>query len=408
MRFQIGISSILLIITSAVLPPRLRAQLNEPQVSGLTRGATHERRTSHLPGLTAVTSACPISDDPSYGATPANPIKVGGGAMYVMARSMRFLETLRGPAGQGLHVKRLGSFDGPDDTILDVYQLEYDGAIRQLYIDGYRFSAPKAPLGLVCGASMPFDPPGPDPLETRRQLIRLAATLDATAAGPISLDPDGSAMHGVIFDHIRLVGKAFAAAAATGRPLDVNNVPGEISRPHFLVVAYPLACNSGSPITPQSVKVSDANGNSPRAMNEARGEQIRGLVPGVNVPASALAVMYDADLALPGQVEIQYATACGSSPPTVVLPLKGEAGRITHRVAGRVPSGVTLPPGGAAVRVQVYFDFNGAPRFPVYAGGPGALADAAVAAVSEFRADPPRVNGAPLLQVSMIAVAFQP
>jgi hypothetical protein len=41
-------------------------------------------------------------------------------------------------------------------------------------------------------------------------------------------------------------------------------------------------------------------------------------------------------------------------------------------------------------------------------GGFGALADAAVAAVSEFRADPPRVNGAPLLQVSMIAVTFQP
>jgi hypothetical protein len=118
--------------------------------------------------------------------------------------------------------------------------------------------------------------------------------------------------------------------------------------------------------------------------------------------------MYDADLALPGQVEIQYATACGSSPPTVMLPIKGEAGRITHRVSGRVPSGVTLPPGGATVRVQVYFDFNGAPRFPAYAGGLGALADAAVAAVSEFRADPPRVNGAPLLQVSMIAVAFQP
>jgi hypothetical protein len=189
--------------------------------------------------------------------------------------------------------------------------------------------------------------------------------------------------------------------------LDVNNVPSDISRPHFLVVAYPLACNGGSPIPPRSVKVSDANGNSPRVMNEVRGEQIRGLVPRVNAPASALGVMYDADLALPGQVEIQYATACGSSPPTVVLPIKGEAGRITHRVAGRVPSAVTLPPGGAAVRVQVYFDFNGAPHFPTYAGGLGALADAAVAAVSEFRADPPRVNGAPLLQVSIIAVTFQ-
>jgi hypothetical protein len=60
------------------------------------------------------------------------------------------------------------------------------------------------------------------------------------------------------------------------------------------------------------------------------------------------------------------------------------------------------------VRVQVYFDFNGMPHFAAYAGGLGNLADAAVAAVAEFRADPPRVNGAPILQVSTIAVAFQP
>jgi len=57
--------------------------------------------------------------------------------------------------------------------------------------------------------------------------------------------------------------------------------------------------------------------------------------------------------------------------------------------------------------VQVYFDFAGMPHFAAYAGGVGTLADAAVAAVAEFRADPPRVNGAPLLQVSTIAVAFQ-
>jgi len=54
----------------------------------------------------------------------------------------------------------------------------------------------------------------------------------------------------------------------------------------------------------------------------------------------------------------------------------------------------------------VYFDFEGLPHFPTYAGGPGPLADAAVAAVAEFRAEPPRVNGAPILQLSTIAVAF--
>jgi hypothetical protein len=66
--------------------------------------------------------------------------------------------------------KRLGSFDGPDDTILDVYQVDYDGTVRQLYLDGYRFSEPRAPLGSLCGTAKPLDPPHPDPMETRRQI----------------------------------------------------------------------------------------------------------------------------------------------------------------------------------------------------------------------------------------------
>jgi len=133
---------------------------------------------------------------------------------------------------------------------------------------------------------------------------------------------------------------------------------------------------------------------------------VRDLVPGVDVPESALAIMYDADLAIPGRVTIGYGTSCDSAPPFVTLPVSAEAGRITRRVAGHAPAGITLPQGGAQVRVQVYFDFDGLPHFPAYTGGPGALADAAVAAVAEFRAEPPRVNGAPILQLSTIAVAF--
>jgi hypothetical protein len=141
-------------------------------------------------------------------------------------------------------------------------------------------------------------------------------------------------------------------------------------------------------------------------MREARADQIRELVPGIEVPSSALAIMYDADLAIPGNVAIGYGTTCDSAPPTVTLRINAEGGRITRRVTGQAPNGVALPPEGAQVRVQVYFDFEGMPHFPAYAGGPGTLAEAAVAAVAEFRAQPPRVNGAPMLQLSTIAVAF--
>jgi hypothetical protein len=287
--------------------------------------------------------------------------------------------------------------------MLDVYQVEHDGVVQHLYVDGYRFAELRAPGGLVC-APVDIGPPGPTPLETRQQLITLAATLHS--ARPISLDPDGSAKHGVAFDHVRLVERAFASAAATGHPLEVTRLPDEINRPRFVIIAYPETCDGGDPIVPQSVKVTDAQGNSPNAIREARGNQIRELVPDIDVPSAALAVMYDADLAVPGQVTIGYRTSCTSAPPAVTLPIRAEAGRITKRVAGRVPAGMTLPPGGAQVRVQVYFDFDGMPHYAAYSGGPAALADAAVAAVAEFRAEPPRVNGAPILQVSMIAVAF--
>ena len=323
--------------------------------------------------------------------------------LYVAARSMRYLQTLRGPSGEGLHFWRLGSFEGPDGTMLDVYQVEHDATVHHLYVDGYRSAELRAPRGLVC-ASPQMGPPTPNPLETRRQRMTLAATLPP--AGPISLDADGSAKHGVMFDHVRLIARAFASAAAAGHPFDATNVPSEINRPRFVVVAYPVMCDGRGPVPPQSVKVTDAPGNSPNVIREARGEQIRELVPGIDAPASALAIMYDADIAIPGQVTIGYGTTCDSAPPALTLPITTEAGRITKRVAGHAPAGITLPPGGAQVRVQVYFDFDGLPHFPAYAGGPGALADAAVAAVAEFRAEPPRVNGAPILQLSTIAVAF--
>ena len=323
--------------------------------------------------------------------------------MYVMSRSMRYLQALRGPSGQGLHLWRLGSFDGPDDTVLDLYQVEHDGTVQRLYVDGYRWAELRAPAGLVC-APVDIGPPGPSPLETRQQLITLAATLRSPA--PISLDADGSSKHGVVFDHVRLIARAFASAAAGGHPLDATRLPAEINRPRLVVVAYPETCGGRDLIPAQSIKVTDAQGNAPNLIKEARGEQIRDLVPGIDVPAAALAVMYDADLAIPGQVVIGYGTSCDSAPPVVTLPVRAEAGRIARRVAGRVPAGITLPPGGAQVRVQVYFDFEGMPHYPAYTGGPGTLADAAVAAVAEFRAEPPRVNGAPMLQLSTIAVAI--
>jgi hypothetical protein len=322
----IAVRVILVMTFSSAIATSVRAQSSEPPpLASLTRGATHETRTIDVPGLTTANSACPISDDPTYGVTPGNPVKVGGDVMYVMSRSMRFLQALRGSSGQGLHLWRLGSLDGPDGTILDVYQVEHDGTVHYLYVDGYRWAELKAPRGFVCTA-VNVGPPGPNPQERRRQLITLAATLGQP--GPISLDPDGTATHGVLFDHVRLVARALASAGADGHPLDPAQIPGEINRPRFVAIAYPLVCDDDRIVPPQTVKVTDMNGNTPNVIREARNEQIRELVSGIEVPTSSLAIMYDADLAIPGQVVIGYGTGCDSAPSTVTLRINAEDGRV--------------------------------------------------------------------------------
>lgn len=397
----------LFFLTIFAVASSAHSQDNQPLPSNLVQGATHEFRTPDVPGLTSTTSACRVSDDPSYGFTPDNPIHVGGGAFYAASRSKRFLSSLRGPQGQGIHVKRLGSFEHTDDALLDLYQVEHAGSAHRIYIDAYRWTEPVAPKGLLCGASIGLEPPPPDPFETHRQRIRLAARL-STSTPPIPLfDETGANARGAIFDHARLIGRAVSSAAALGTSLDIEKLPAALAKPRFVVVAYPHKCDDGEFAQPESIQVRDAQGNSPRMVREARGVGIRDLVPDFNATAADLAVMYDVDLAIPGHIEITYATACAAGLRAVTLPIKGEAGRITRRVTAERPVGVQAPV-GAQVRVQLFFDFDGLPQFAEYAGGPGPLAQAALQAAAEFRADPPRVNGAPLLQVSTVSVGFEP
>lgn len=156
---RIGVATIIPIAIAALFAPVVRGQAGDGQHPALTRGATHETRTPDVPGLTEATSLCSVSDDETYGVTPDNPVKVGGGAFYVKARSLRFLQALRGPEGQGLHFKRLGSFDHTDGSLLDMYEVEHGGTPRHIYIDAYRWAEPKAPRGWLCGAAMELGPP---------------------------------------------------------------------------------------------------------------------------------------------------------------------------------------------------------------------------------------------------------
>jgi hypothetical protein len=387
--------------------PDLEAQsANASELPPLTTGRTHEGTTMSTPGLTAATSQCAQAADPSYGTTPTSPIKIGGAPLYVADRSVKFMRTLRGPAGEPVHFKRLGSFDGPEDTILDVWLVERVGLSQHFYLDGYRTSEVRAPIGWLCAAETPLARSATSGSAARRQFVEVAAATFGLADAPISIDPDGSAAHGVIFDHARLIGRQAARERAGDQSIDAANVLSTMTAPRFVVVAYPLECPGREVIRAQTITVTDTHGQSPRSLREARGPEIGKLVAGLDAPGAALAVEYDANLAIPGQIVIAYDEPCGAAGATKAFPIRGQGGRITTRIAGQAPTGFAVPPGGMQVHVQVYFDAKGEPQSPVFAGGDGILADAAVAAVRQFRATPPTINGAPLLQLSTVAVAF--
>ena len=371
----------------------------------LTTGRTHEGTTTSTPGLTAATSQCAQAADPGYGTAATNPIKVGGAPLYIADRSVKFMRTLRGPAGEPVHFKRLGSFDGPEGTTLDVWLVERVGLSQHFYLDGYRTSEVRAPIGWLCGAETPLTRPATSASDARRQFVEVAAATFGAADAAISIDADGSATHGVVFDHARLIGREAARVRASGQSTDVATVLATMTMPRFVVVAYPVECPGREAIRPQTITATDANGQSPRSLREARGRDIGKLVAGFDATGGVLAVEYDANLAIPGQIVIAY-EPCGEGAARKAFPIRGQGGRITTRIAGRAPTGFAVPPGGTQVQVHVYFDVKGEPQMPAFAGGDGALAEAAVSAVRQFRATPPTINGSPLLQRSTVAVAF--
>ena len=124
--------------------------------SSVTGGrSTTDFTTPDAPGLTTATSKCEIALDASYGFTPGNAIKVGGGFQAGPARERQYLAALRGPSGEGLHVVRLGSTMAPDkQTILDLYEITYAGmaAPLRLLLDEYHEEPLKAPQGFTCAA----------------------------------------------------------------------------------------------------------------------------------------------------------------------------------------------------------------------------------------------------------------
>ena len=106
--------------------------------------------------------ACPLATDPSYGTSQELPIRVGNTNLYDgAAREEAYLQTLRGPNGESVRYERLDALMLADQSILDVYQVSYDGLDNPvtLYLDMYSYEMLLLPQGFTCAEPFPLEAP---------------------------------------------------------------------------------------------------------------------------------------------------------------------------------------------------------------------------------------------------------
>jgi hypothetical protein len=102
---------------------------------------------------------CPQSLDPTYGFSPENPIRIGGGAAS-QAREEQYLKTLLGPLGQLVSYERVGQ-ESHGDGLLSIYRLNF-AQLEQplmLYLDANSYGSPFAPVGFRCNGPFTLAPP---------------------------------------------------------------------------------------------------------------------------------------------------------------------------------------------------------------------------------------------------------
>jgi hypothetical protein len=353
---------------------------------------------------------CPVTPDASYGVDIENPVKVGGGPMYGAARERRYLDALRGPGGQVVRFTRNGSGRAADGTIVDIYDVTYDGLQTPLrvYLDWYHYQEQSAPPGLVCGQPIGLGPPPVDPFRAMEETTRLAIDLGPKREfNPLPLDSDGGTAHGVLFDSFRMLARAARDASGAGAPLDVRTLPAEVLRPRTVIVAYPIACGGRTiaPVALDIVGLQDAS--APRKGDLAKGASIAALVPGFLPPEGSIAAAFELPNVRPGdRVKISYAEpVCPAGVSDISLSPRLTTARPLQMPVPPRPDGV--PASSGPVHFQVLIDDEGRLQRPFLLGGPPALVQAAAAALANWRAEPARLNGAPIVSAVVLQVRFK-
>jgi hypothetical protein len=302
-----------------------------------------------------------------------------------------------------------GNTNAADGTIIDVYEVTYDGLERplRLYLDWYHFNDQSAPQGLICGQPIGLGLPPADPFRTTEDMVSLAVEQGVSREfAPIPLSADGGSAQGVAFDQFRLIARASQAAAKAGKPLDSKSLPPDLLRPRIVILAHGVTCD-GRSIAPVAIDIVAAQGAAVRREGEyAKDSAIAALLPGLEVPASSLAAAFALQSLRPTDaVKITYAeAACPTGATDVTLPVKYTLSRPLQTPMPTLPEGTAA---GGIVRFQVLIDPDGLIQRPFVLGGPAPLIPSATEILKQWRAEPVRVNGVPLVTSVVVQVKFK-
>lgn len=352
-------------------------------------------------------SRCAVSSDPTYGLIAENPVRIGGGPSGMAVRQRQYLDALRGPAGEVVSYNSRGSrmvMLAVGETIIDAYPvtLQRGGRMVTVYLDGYHYATPVAPSGFICVQPISLPPPGPDALLVGTSVVELAIEQGATRDfDPILLSaPDGPRV--AVMDQFRVLAYLSRLAARAGAPWDPKHPP---TRGGTAVIAYPQQCNG------QDVTAKEIDLHPPQGPPLPRGEYLNEtsattLLPRIELPKSTLVATFGVSLPRPTDaLRVVYdRPPCGTT-QTTDLPIVATAVRFTENPPAHLPAGHA--PVTERVLLQTLVDTDGHVQKAVYIGGPEDLISAAMTAVATWRAEPARINGAPVVTPGMIAVPFQ-
>jgi hypothetical protein len=293
-----------------------------------------------------------------------------------------------------------GYWDEP--TIIDSYQVSYDGKTVGLYVDTYHFSLPKAPVGFTCGGPLvtALGLPPLDPMKTNSNLVAHAIERGTVKdVVPVSLDQLNP--RGYLMDQHMMIALRARAAATSGTPLDPAKPPTGLDPAALTVLAYPIKCGDRT-IAPQGVEISVAQQTLPRIGDFVRGDAVKDTFPGMSAPDGSIGARFRTGQVT--QVKITYAEACEGAAADVALPLRLEPPRIMA-IPGAIPTGVVEP--DPTVYLQVILDTDGHFVRPLHIGGPKSLVQPAIETIGTWRAEPVRLNGTPLVNPMLLQVIFR-